>query len=271
MRIARTIAELDLEHARLIGFVPTMGALHEGHASLMRAASRDCEIAVASIFVNPLQFGPNEDFARYPRDLERDAEIAEQSGIHVLFAPSASDMFPRSEICTISVPEVAKLWEGAHRPGHFDGVATVVAKLFNIVRPNVTYFGRKDFQQCAVVRRMIEDLNFPISLSVEPTLREADGLAMSSRNRYLSAEERRLANQIYMSLTDAKSQILSGVKVDLALRDAKVNLERLGFEVDYFAYVDDATLTPRSMKSSESTLIVAAKIGTTRLIDNVSV
>jgi len=271
LRIARTIAELNLDQSRRIGFVPTMGALHEGHASLMRAAAKECEIAVASIFVNPLQFGPNEDFARYPRDLERDAEIAEQSGVHVLFAPGPSEIYPRSEICTISVPEVSQLWEGAHRPGHFDGVATVVAKLFNIVRPNVAYFGRKDFQQCAVVRRMVEDLNFPISISIEPTLREADGLAMSSRNRYLSAEERRLASGIYRSLTNAKSQILSGVEVDSAIREAKLAFEKLGFEVDYFAYVDDSTLAPRSIKSPESTLIVAAKIGKTRLIDNVSV
>jgi pantoate--beta-alanine ligase len=271
LRIARTIAELDLDHSRRIGFVPTMGALHEGHASLMRAAANECEIAVASIFVNPLQFGPDEDFAQYPRDLDQDSEIAMANGIQVLFAPEPSEVYQRPKICTISVPEVADLWEGAHRPGHFEGVATVVAKLFNIVRPDVAFFGRKDFQQCAVIRRMVEDLNFPTRLSIEPTLREPDGLAMSSRNRYLTEEQRGLASEIYASLVTAKSQIHSGLAVDLALSQAKRHLEALGFDVDYFAYVDDANLAPLTEKSSDSTLITAAKIGNTRLIDNISV
>jgi pantoate--beta-alanine ligase len=200
LRIVRNIADLHLDRDKRIGFVPTMGALHDGHASLMRAAAKETEVVVASIFVNPLQFGPKEDFARYPRDLDADAEIAAANGVDVLFAPDQSEIYPRKRMTTIVVPEVTTLWEGAHRPGHFEGVATVVAKLFNLVRANVAYFGRKDFQQCAVIRRMVLDLNIPIEISIQPTLREKDGLAMSSRNRYLSPDARNRAKDIYDSL-----------------------------------------------------------------------
>lgn len=271
MRIARTIADLQLPRDKTIGFVPTMGALHEGHLQLMRRSREESEISVISIFVNPLQFGPTEDFSRYPRDLDADAAMAESVGVDVVFAPDVSEIYPNQESAVVAVPEVTTLWEGAHRPGHFDGVSTVVAKLFNIVSPDIAFFGRKDFQQCMVIQRMIQDLNMRIRLSIERTVREADGLAMSSRNRYLNSEQRAIAPKIYETLSQIKNEIQTGGLAEISLKNGKEFLSSLGFAIDYLAYVADSTLAPISTLETSSTLLFAGKIGSTRLIDNVAV
>jgi len=271
LRIARTAAELDLDLTRPIGFVPTMGAFHEGHLQLMRRAREECEQVVVSLFVNPLQFGPKEDFARYPRDEARDAEMAESVGADVLFAPGLEEVYPNKVTTIVHVPEVTDLWEGAQRPGHFDGVATVVAKLFNLVRPHIAFFGRKDLQQCTVVQRMVDDLNMPIRLSIEPTVREADGLAMSSRNRYLSPEHRAIAPQIHLQMSQSKQNILRGDSPVKECEEARNRLNAAGFSVDYFAYVDSRSMLPLESYSQGANLICAARLGTTRLIDNILV
>lgn len=270
MRIAERIADLNLPADKRIGFVPTMGAFHEGHLQLMRRAKEECDVAVGSLFVNPLQFGPSEDFAKYPRDLESD--VAQAGAIlDVLFTPTRDEIYPHNFASNITVAGVSERWEGAHRPGHFDGVATVVAKLFNIVKPDVAFFGRKDFQQCAVIEKMVRDLNIPVTISIEPTVREPDGLAMSSRNKYLSPEERGVAPKINEALTIAKESILADNDIEQVLAKAKARLRDAGFLVDYFAYVDNESLSPKSERQLASSLICAAKLGNTRLIDNIQV
>lgn len=251
--------------------MPTMGAFHDGHLQLMRRSIEDNRTTVVSLFVNPLQFGEGEDFSRYPRDENADAGMARAVGVDVLFIPEVSTIYTNDKPTTIHVPVVTERWEGASRPGHFDGVSTVVAKLFNLVQPSIAYFGRKDFQQCAVVSRMVRDLNFPIKLSVEPTIREPDGLALSSRNRFLSAEDRTLAPAIFETLKECKRAILAEDDPTIAASRALTNLESQGFAVDYFAYVDDETLELLTEKKKGSTLICAARLGITRLIDNLEV
>jgi pantoate--beta-alanine ligase len=248
-----------------------MGALHEGHLSLIHQARRDCDLVVVSLFVNPLQFGEGEDFERYPRNEERDALMAEQAGADVLFMPTVQDIYPRPST-KVTVPVVSSRWEGEMRPGHFDGVATVVCKLFHIVAPQVAYFGQKDFQQCAVVRRMVEDLNMRVEIRICPTLREPDGLAMSSRNVYLNADERKIAPRLYAELQSASARILDGrLPVDEVLSMAKNELADAGFSVEYFALVDAESLEPLSEYRAPAALITAARLGRTRLIDNVQV
>lgn len=271
MRIVRDPKLLDLNRNESIGLVPTMGAFHDGHLQLMRRSIEDNRTTVVSLFVNPLQFGEGEDFSRYPRDESADAEMAKSVGVDVLFIPEVSAIYPNDRPTTIHVPVVTERWEGASRPGHFDGVSTVVAKLFNLVQPSVAYFGRKDFQQCAVVSRMVCDLNFPINLSVEPTIREPDGLALSSRNRFLSEENRRLAPAIFESLKECKRAILAEDNPAIASARAIAKLESRRIAVDYFAYVDDESLELLSEKRQGSTLICAARLGSTRLIDNIEV
>jgi pantoate--beta-alanine ligase len=234
----------------------------------MRTAKRENECVVVSLFVNPTQFGPKEDFTRYPRNLERDAEMASQAGVDVLFAPPVSEMYPRVA-ASIHVPEVTERWEGAVRPGHFDGVATIVCKLFNIVRPSVAYFGYKDLQQCLVIKRMVEDLNLPVELSFQETTREGDGLAMSSRNAYLSPEDREKAPEIHTQLEASCRSIRDGKPVDEALVDARRQLESSGFSVDYLELVSLHTMEPLTHYTEGSAIIVAARLGKTRLIDNV--
>jgi len=251
-----------------------MGGFHEGHLQLMRTARTECDRVVVSLFVNPTQFGEGEDFERYPRDLDRDAGLAESVGVDVLFAPTVEEIYPRPG-STIHVPVVSKLWEGAHRPGHFEGVATVVCKLFNMVRPEVAYFGLKDLQQCLVITRMVEDLNIPIRLSLQPTVRESDGLALSSRNAYLTKEERSLAPSLYKHLTACKDLLkaskLTHDEVDEALKHAKFQLEDEGFRADYFELIDlESAHSIRSI-AMPCAIIAAAKLGKTRLIDNVVV
>lgn len=245
-----------------------MGALHEGHAALLRRSRTENEVSVLSIFVNPTQFGPNEDYARYPRTLEADLAIAEICGVDVVFLPSVEEMYP-NHLVKVQVFGVTERWEGAKRPGHFDGVSTVVAKLFGTVLPTRAYFGQKDLQQCQVVQTMVTGLNLPIDIVVCDTVREVDGLAMSSRNRYLSPSERALAPLLYQKLSAAKAMIVQGNSVPDTLSSAVTDLTSSGFVVDYFEYVDLPAMAPISEHQSQSAIICAAKLGTTRLIDNV--
>jgi len=250
-----------------LGLVPTMGAFHEGHLLLMRAARGANKTVCVSLFVNPLQFGAHEDLDRYPRNEERDFDLAEQSGVDIIFAPPVQEMYPRQST-TIHVPEITEIWEGSARRGHFDGVATIVAKLFNIVRPRHAYFGWKDLQQCLVVKRLAEDLNLLVELHFLETARERDGLAMSSRNAYLSSEERAKAPRLYATLVHVAEQLhRNELSPASLLREARTSLSVSGFDVQYLELVSMEDLRPTGMPKN-SALIVAARLGTTRLIDN---
>jgi pantoate--beta-alanine ligase len=264
VRTART-------NGAVIGFVPTMGFLHEGHLSLVQVA-RDARatFVVVSIFVNPRQFGPNEDFARYPRDEARDAELLEGAGVDLLFLPPVEVMYPAGATTTISVDGVARPLEGVRRPGHFDGVATVVAKLFHIVQPDVAAFGRKDAQQCAVIDRLVRDLDLPVRLVYGETLREHDGLAMSSRNAYLSAEERAKAPVLHRALRAGVEAITHGIHSvpDVEKLMQRVVTEAGGAEVDYLVVVDPATFEAPVDFQRELLVAGAVRVGKTRLIDN---
>jgi pantoate--beta-alanine ligase len=251
-----------------------MGALHEGHLSLIRQARKECDTLIVSLFVNPAQFGPNEDFNRYPRDEERDALLVREAGGDVLFAPSVDEVYPR-RTTAVSVQGISDLWEGAARPGHFQGVATVVCKLFNMSSPDVAFFGLKDLQQCAIIRRMVEDLDMPVRLEFCETVRESDGLALSSRNVYLSSQERLIAPMIYQELIRC-ANVFAGNGTDVsqtseALARSRSTLERAGMAVDYFELVDTLDLSPRMLPRSGDSIIAAAKLGGTRLIDNTQI
>lgn len=266
MKLVRTVAEVreglagPREEGLRIGLVPTMGAFHEGHLTLFRACAGECDVAVASLFVNPAQFGPNEDLARYPRDLDRDMALAEETGIDLLFAPAAEEMYPPGFQTTVDVTELGKSLEGESRPGHFRGVATVCLKLFNIVQPSVAYFGRKDAQQVAVIRTMLLDLNLPLELRVIPTVRDADGLALSSRNAFLEPDERHRALALSRALQAGLEACRAGGGIDDALAAAHGILDTApGIEVDYLAVAD----------LDGPTLAGAIRVGSTRLIDNV--
>lgn len=258
---------------RSVGFVPTMGYLHEGHASLLRTARRNDDVVVASIFVNPLQFGAGEDLASYPRDLDRDVDILTETGCDVLFVPTTEDMYPDPMLTTVTVAGVSAPLEGEARPGHFDGVATVVAKLFNIVGSCRAYFGEKDFQQLAVMRRMVRDLSFPVKIVACPTEREVDGLALSSRNSYLSSEERAAAPVMYRALQAGAASILAGERDAAAVRQLMaeiVQAEPLA-QLDYVAVVDAESLTVPEPLVGNLRLLAAVGFGRARLIDNVGV
>lgn len=253
--------------AKALGFVPTMGAFHEGHLSLMREARKNHALVCVSLFVNPLQFGANEDFGRYPRNEDRDFSMAKEAGVDIMFAPSTEQIYPR-KTTTIHVAGLSELWEGKTRPGHFDGVATVVAKLFNIVRPHSAYFGYKDLQQCFTIRRMVEDLNMPVQLHFIETVREPDGLAFSSRNVYLTADQRRAAPMLYKTLVSVAKSIEHREDAPGRLvKGGKSRLEDHGFDVDYLELVSTDDFQ-RTEVVTHSALIVAARLGTTRLIDN---
>jgi pantoate--beta-alanine ligase len=246
-----------------------MGALHAGHMALIEEAKKRTDGVAASIFVNPTQFGAGEDFGRYPRQEEQDARMLETAGCDLLWAPSVDDIYPDGFSTRVSVAGVSERWEGEARPGHFDGVATVVAKLLLAVKPGVALFGEKDFQQLAVIRRMVRDLDIPVEIVGVPTVREADGLALSSRNAYLSSDERSRAIALPNALKDARDAILGAVPVATALRQAKQALVDAGFlHIDYVALVDATTLDPIDAPEGEMRLIAAATIGKTRLIDN---
>jgi pantoate--beta-alanine ligase len=279
MLIAKTIAEARAAVAQLrverrcIGLVPTMGALHEGHLSLVRAAKTACDAVVATIFVNPTQFAPGEDFAKYPRRFETDCALLEAEGVDVLFAPDAAEMYPAGASTVVEVENISDRLDGQSRPGHFRGVATVVAKLFNIIQPNHAFFGQKDAAQVAVLRRMVRDLNFNLELVVCPTVREPDGLAMSSRNHYLSAEERQRALVLSRALRHIEARIAAGVVDSARLIDAglAVLAEEPEIRLDYLRIVDPETLEDVADVSAGTLVTVAAVVGPARLIDNVLV
>ena len=272
-RVAALRAALA-EHRRrgtAVALVPTMGYLHEGHLQLVDEARRYAPTVVLSLFVNPLQFGPHEDFARYPRDLEGDLAKAERRGVDIVFAPPVDELYQGERTVAVTPLALADRWEGAARPGHFTGVLTVVAKLFNIVQPQVAVFGQKDIQQATLIRAMVRDLDFPVRLVVAPTLRDADGLALSSRNGYLDPEGRRRALVLWRTLREI------GRAFDAGQYDA-VELEQLGWEVlatepdvqvDYLAIVDPQRLEPVSVAEHGTVVAVAARVGATRLIDNI--
>ncbi|HKT33808.1 MAG TPA: pantoate--beta-alanine ligase [Nitrospira sp.] len=255
----------------VIGLVPTMGALHEGHRALIRAARLHCDALVVSIFVNPTQFAPTEDLATYPRRLSQDRALCREEGVDVCFEPTAAAMYPKGYQTVVTVPVIARRWEGESRPHHFAGVATVVAKLFGIVEPNLACFGQKDFQQCAVVRQLVKDLNFDIRLLVRPTVRERDGLAMSSRNVFLSTEERRLAPIFYHALLTGQRAIASGMRdsdsVQAVMR--KVLGGEPSIRIDYLAICDRDTLAPLDRIDRPAVILGAIRLGSVRLIDNV--
>ncbi|MEY3512546.1 MAG: hypothetical protein RL486_1211 [Actinomycetota bacterium] len=260
---------------RTVGLVPTMGALHEGHLSLLRAAAADCDVVALTIFVNPLQFGAGEDLSAYPRPLDRDLELAEEVGADVVFTPSTDEMYPEPTLSTVHVDQLSLGMEGASRPTHFDGVTTVVAKLFNIAGPSRAYFGEKDFQQLAVVRRMAADLDQPVTVIGCPIVREADGLAMSSRNIYLSSSEREAATVISRALRAGAAMISAG-ESDPAVIEAHmasiIEAEPLA-ELDYAVVVDpDSLLTPAELlRGTNVRLLMVAKVGSPRLLDNLGV
>ena len=254
-----------------LGFVPTMGALHDGHLSLVQSARASCDVVAASIFVNPTQFGPGEDLAKYPRSLERDHKMLEQEGVELLFAPAVEEMYPRGAVTWVTVEGLSSRLDGVSRPGHFRGVTTVVAKLFHIVEPDAAFFGQKDAAQVAIIRRMVRDLNLAVKIVVCPIVREADGLAMSSRNAYLDPENRKRALVLHRALMRVQGLAESGEgdmsKVLAAGRDevAKEDAVRL----DYFEIVDPDTLDPVEHPSGSVLVAVAAYVGATRLIDNI--
>ncbi len=275
-RLVTQVAELREQLAPLrrqgkrIGFVPTMGALHQGHLSLVRTSKEECDLTVVSIYVNPTQFGPKEDFARYPRTMEADMEALARLGAEVVFAPTDDQMYPPGFSTWVEVHSVAEPLEGACRPGHFRGVATVVLKLFNMVQPHVAYFGQKDYQQVLVIRRMVADLNVPVQLRMCPTVREADGLAMSSRNKYLSSEGRKHAVVLWKSLQRAGELVAQGCRnpQEIIEQMRQLILSVPGATIDYIALVDPDTLEPVTEVVGRTLAALAVRIEGTRLIDN---
>jgi pantoate--beta-alanine ligase len=254
-----------------IGFVPTMGALHDGHRALMRRAFKENDRTIASIYVNPLQFGPGEDIDRYPRDLEKDLAACRAEKVDVVFAPSAAQMNPPGRTTIVQVDGVTEDYEGASRPGHFAGVATIVATLFNLVQPDRAYFGQKDYQQTVVVRRMVKDLAFAVDVVVCPIVRDPDGLAMSSRNVYLSAEDRKEALRLPTSLARAERHVLEGETSSARLRKvmrAAMRSKRSDVSVDYADVVHPETLVPVHTVTGHAVLLAVLRVGKTRLLDN---
>lgn len=276
MQVVRSVAELRSARRQArgpVGFVPTMGALHAGHVSLVEAARNECTTVVASVFVNPMQFGPNEDFTRYPRDEAGDLAKLEDAGVDIAFLPDVQTMYPSGHVTSIHVACVTEMLEGAHRPGHFDGVATIVAKLFNLVQPDRAYFGRKDAQQLVVIRQMVRDLDFPVEVVGCPTLREPDGLAMSSRNVYLSPEERHQALSLSRGLKRAEQTFSDGIRDAATIRDlVRTTIESQPLaNIDYVSVANATTLVELEGTIERDALVsVAVRFGRTRLIDNVT-
>lgn len=279
MNIIRSLTAMTAWSERLrregvrIGFVPTMGALHAGHRALIRAARLRCDALVVSIFVNPTQFSPTEDLARYPRSLERDRALCREEGVDVCFEPTATAMYPEGFETVVTVPAIGRRWEGEVRPHHFSGVATVVTKLFCAVRPHLALFGQKDFQQSALVRRLVEDLNLGVEIIVRPTVRERDGLAMSSRNVYLSSGERIVAATLYKGLQAGAEAVAKGKTKapDIEAAMTRVIGREPVLTVDYLAVCNPLTLEPLSSVTSKAVLLGAVRLGSVRLIDNLIV
>jgi pantoate--beta-alanine ligase len=276
MEIVRTVSWMKQigraarQEDRLLGFVPTMGALHKGHASLIQAAKGQCSPVVVSIFVNPKQFGPSEDFQKYPRTLEADRALLESLGVDYLFAPPAEEIYPQGFRTLVNVEGLSNRLEGRSRPGHFQGVATVVLKLFEIVQPRLAYFGRKDAQQCRIIQQMAADLNLDTEIVVSPIVRESDGLALSSRNAYLSADDRRAATALHRSLEAVKAEISAGERdAALLIATARRGLDsEPGVKTDYVEIVDAGSLEPATVLRNRCLVLIAAHVGKTRLIDN---
>lgn len=270
----RQFSDAQRRAGRRIGFVPTMGALHDGHLQLIRRARAESDVVVISIYVNPTQFAPHEDLTRYPRPFERDCALAEAEGVDVIFHPDDHTMYPAGSSVRVDPGPIATVFEGAIRPGHFSGVATIVLKLFNIVAPDVAVFGQKDAQQAVLIRRLVDDLNLPVALIVASTVREADGMAMSSRNVYLSQSERSAARSISASLLAARDRHTAGERNADLLRAIVADGITAGgvLALDYAAVVDAATFTELHgiMQTPSVLLVVAARAGTTRLIDNIA-
>jgi pantoate--beta-alanine ligase len=277
MKVCSTIEEIralcraERSSGKRLGFIPTMGALHEGHLSLVRAAKVSCDVVAASIFVNPTQFGINEDLTKYPRNFERDRALLEKEGVELLFAPSVEEMYPAGAVTWITVEGLSDKLDGRSRPGHFRGVTTVVGKLFHIVEPNAAFFGQKDAAQVAVIRRMVRDLNFPVEIVACPIVREADGLALSSRNVYLDPQQRRQALVLHRSLMRVKKSWEAGERD--AARLVEVGRQEIAGEksvrLDYFEIVDPWNLDPVEDATGGALMAVAAFVGATRLIDNI--
>ena len=256
---------------KLIGFVPTMGNLHEGHLTLVRAAKKICDVVVVSIFVNPIQFGVGEDFDSYPRTLEQDSRLLADVGCDIIFAPSVDQMYGKQpRLTNISVSQITNDLCGQSRPGHFDGVAVVVTKLFNIVQPDYAFFGQKDYQQLAVIRQLVQDLNIPLEVIGVPIVRAADGLALSSRNGYLSEEQRSIAPKIYQLLKQAEVGLREGQSLSQVLANISTELTQAGFVVDYVE-ARQPNLQPIEEFDRDLVLFIAAKLGSTRLIDNLHI
>jgi pantoate--beta-alanine ligase len=271
-RMQKICAELK-RRGKIIGCVPTMGYLHEGHLSLVRMARKRCDVLVVTIFVNPTQFEPQEDFKSYPRDFKRDRLLLEKEGCDLVFVPGIRDMYPEGYSTCVKVDKITRRLEGAIRPNHFQGVTTIVAKLFNLIEPNVAVFGQKDAQQAAVLKKMVDDLNYGIKMIIAPTIRERDGLALSSRNKYLSREEREQATVLYESLRQAKGSIGKGEKnaARIVARMRNLIKRRPLAELDYVAVTDAHTLKPLSRLKGEVLISLAVRFGKARLIDNVRI
>jgi len=274
MKVLTTISEFKNARKKFtisVGFVPTMGYLHDGHLALVRQARAENEVVVVSIFVNPAQFGPREDFARYPRDTQRDLALLKKENVDLVFMPSADDMYPEGFNSWIEVENVTDKLEGAVRPGHFRGVATVVAKLFNIVEPTIAYFGQKDAQQAIVIKKMADDLNMNLAIVIAPTVRESDGLAMSSRNTYLSPAEREASLILWKSLNLVQQLWQEGERQADSLRQQMIALiqEETLVKIDYVSIADPATLEELADIKSPALVSLAVRIGKTRLIDNI--
>jgi pantoate--beta-alanine ligase len=277
MKICTTIAEIRAARrsarsdGQSLGLVPSMGALHEGHLSLVRMAKAQCDLVVVSIFVNPLQFGPNEDLAKYPRNFDRDRELLEKEGVDFIFAPGVEEMYPAGAVTYVTVEGLSDKLCGRSRPGHFRGVTTVVSKLFNIVEPDRAFFGQKDAAQSAIIRRMVRDLNLPVQIVIGPIVREPDGLAMSSRNAYLDAQQRKSALVLHRSLMAVQERFDQGERLVHALIEAgkQTFAQDPSVRLDYFEIVDPETLDPVDNLSRGALVAVAAFVGKARLIDNV--
>jgi pantoate--beta-alanine ligase len=279
MKLLKTIDEMRAlrkatrEGVKRLALVPTMGALHEGHLSLVRAAREKSDLVAVSIFVNPTQFGPKEDFARYPRNLESDSKMLDREHVDVIFAPSVNDMYPAGAVTWVTVEGMSERLCGKSRPGHFRGVTTVVAKLFHIIEPELALFGQKDAAQVAIIRRMVRDLNMPVEIEVGEIVRESDGLALSSRNAYLDPQERKSALVLHRSLQDAQKLFEKGERNSekLIATGKQKFANQPGARLDYFEIVDPDSLEPLPTVSSRALIAVAAFIGNTRLIDNTTV
>jgi pantoate--beta-alanine ligase len=279
MRIIRSIRAFSVwsrglhREGVIIGLVPTMGALHEGHRALIRAARVSCDAIAVTLFVNPRQFGRGEDLFRYPRSFRSDAALCRAESVDVLFAPSADQMYPPSFQTSVCVRRLSRRWEGAHRPTHFEGAATVVAKLMGLARPHKAFFGQKDYQQAVLIRQLIADLHLGAEVSIHPTVRESDGLAMSSRNRYLTAHQRRVAPILYQTLQAGQDALRNGIRTGARIHNVMLNCvsEEPTVRVDYLAVCDPETLEPLTRVTGKAVLLGAIRIGPIRLIDNLLV